>query len=102
MEAVPGFRPSDQTTSVSRRGSGSAPAGPPISREERTHEVMEDATMPSITADDVIWAYRAFLRRDPESTDVITRWVDGGGTLRDLVDLLLQSEEFAAVYSPAN
>jgi hypothetical protein len=49
-----------------------------------------------ITADEVVWAYRNLLGREPENHSVVQYWVKGGGATRfgDMAFYFLESEEF--------
>ncbi len=52
-------------------------------------------TMPNtgLPAEQVIWAYRLLLEREPESQGVIDQYIQAQST-RDLVDNILGSPEF--------
>lgn len=51
-------------------------------------------TAPKITADDVIWCYRALLGREPESKQVIEHQISTSADLRSMVSTFLDSAEY--------
>ena len=50
----------------------------------------------SVTRDDVVWAYRTILGRDPEDENCITHVLDSRLDLRELISSLLLSVEYKA------
>jgi hypothetical protein len=48
----------------------------------------------SLCADDVIWAYRYFLKREPESSEVMDGYISGCKNLRQLVETITGSKEY--------
>jgi hypothetical protein len=46
---------------------------------------------------DVIAAYRAYLKREPESEDAIQKWVDFSLTRTTLRELFLHCDEFKQI-----
>lgn len=51
----------------------------------------------SLSRDDVRWCYETLLKRNPESEDVITHFVDRMPDLRSLMQLFLESSEFNSI-----
>lgn len=48
-----------------------------------------------LRAEDVIWAYRHFLRREPESSEVVDGHIAGCKDLKQLVEVITGSKEYA-------
>jgi hypothetical protein len=53
-----------------------------------------------ISRDDVIAAYRLFLGREPENQEVVKAAVEGYGSVDQLSDAFIHSDEFAARITP--
>ena len=49
----------------------------------------------AMSREDVIWVYRIFLAREPESEDTIDFQVNSGQTRTEMISQILKSEEFA-------
>ena len=49
-----------------------------------------------VTEEDVIWAYRLCLNREPENAGVIQAWIKSAGDRRDLAQGIINSDEYRA------
>ena len=50
----------------------------------------------AISREDVIWIYKIFLGRDPESEDVIEFQVNSGNDRMQVISQIMKSAEFAS------
>lgn len=48
-----------------------------------------------MSKDDVVWAYRIFLGRDPESEETVNSIVNSGKSRRQMIRDIINSEEFS-------
>ncbi len=48
----------------------------------------------TISREDVIWIYKIFLGREPESEDVIAHQVNSGKSRIEMISQIIESEEF--------
>ena len=55
-----------------------------------------------LTSADVIWCYRTFLQREPESSDIVNDHLNSVKNLRALVDKFINSDEFHMLSSSKN
>jgi FkbM family methyltransferase len=55
-----------------------------------------------LTREDVIWAYRLCLNREPEHEDTISGWIRNSGDRASLTQALLSSPEYKAANGAAN
>lgn len=51
-----------------------------------------------MSRDDIIWIYRIFLGRDPESDDAINYRINNGQSRSSMISEILQSDEFASIH----
>jgi FkbM family methyltransferase len=58
--------------------------------------------MTGIARDDVVWAYRLLLDREPESEGVISAWMRAAGSRPTLAQSIILSDEFTAKNGPVN
>lgn len=55
-----------------------------------------------LAKEDVIWAYRLCLGREPESDDAIRHWMTEADSRRELVQSIMTSDEFRIRNGPSN